>query len=186
VTSPSRPIFLVGCRGAGKTTVAERLARRLGWDWIDADQEIESRLGCSIVQAFEQAGESAFRDLEEQIFRELCLRQRHVVATGGGLVLRASNRERLRASGSTIWLTADPPTLWQRLQKDPATAARRPPLAEGGRAEVERTLNQRAPLYQACADYTVSTMGRGPDEVVADIMAVLGLRPEAEGSPCKA
>jgi shikimate kinase len=73
-----------------------------------------------------------------------------------------------------VWLTADPQTLWHRLRADPATAERRPVLTVGGLAEVEQTLTAREPLYRACADWVVSTAGRPPEAVVADILDRLG------------
>src|SRR5262249_22263441 len=85
--SPSS-IFLVGPRGSGKTTVARLLAEALGWAWLDADALLEERAGKSIRAVFEAEGEGGFRERESALLAELCGRQRHVVATGGGVVLR--------------------------------------------------------------------------------------------------
>ena len=182
-SSPERPghlvtlspchlvIFLVGYRGTGKSTVARLLAERLGWGWVDADELLERRHGRSIRQIFAEEGEAGFRDKEAAILEELCRGERLVVATGGGIVLREDNRRRLRAAGRVVWLTADAMTIWRRLQEDPTTGARRPTLTVGGLAEVEELLRVREPLYRECADLTVSTDGRTPEEIVAAILA---------------
>jgi shikimate kinase len=151
--------------------VARLLAERLGWDWLDADTVLEARSGRSIRQIFAEEGEAGFRAREEVILAELCELRRHVIATGGGVVLRETNRERLRQAGRVVWLTGDPATLWQRLHADPCTPERRPALTVGGQAEIEEVLGRREPLYQACADCTVSTAGHTPEEVADFILA---------------
>src|SRR5271154_5095758 len=157
-TSAAEPvIFLVGYRGAGKTAVAELLAGRLGWDWVDADTFLEQRHGRSVKQIFAAEGEAGFREKEAALLPELCLRQRCVVATGGGIILRGENREWLRRSGAVVWLTADAATLWQRIQQDAVTAQRRPNLAGGGVSEVEELLRVREPFYREVASMVVST-----------------------------
>ncbi len=174
--------FLIGYRGTGKTQVARLLARRLGWDWQDADEVLERGLGRSIRQVFAEVGEACFRDQEAGVLARLCALNRHVIATGGGVVLRADNRERLRSAGKVIWLTAAPRTLWQRLSADAATGERRPDLAQGGLAEIEELLKVREPLYSACAHLTVDTTGKSPEEVTAAILAA-ALDPATPGSP---
>src|SRR5690348_9819218 len=108
-------LFLIGPRGSGKSTIARLLAHELGWSWLDADEVLEKNCGQSIRSLFATEGEAGFRDREAAVLAELCRLQRHVLATGGGVVLRESNRELLRAGGRVVWLTADIETLWQRL-----------------------------------------------------------------------
>lgn len=163
-------VFLIGPRGSGKSTVARLLAQSLGWDWRDADAELEKRHGQSIRAIFAAEGEAGFREKEAGILAELCRLQRHILATGGGVVLRPANRERMRAAGRVVWLTADVETLWQRLQADDSTAERRPALTVGGWAEIEEVVRMREPLYRQCADFTVPTSGRMANEVVAEIL----------------
>src|SRR5262249_35187521 len=103
-------IFLIGYRGSGKTTVARMLAQRLGWTWLDADEELERRAGRTIRTIFAEEGESGFRDREATLLEELAGRRECVVATGGGVVLRETNRQRLRTTGVIVWLTADAAT----------------------------------------------------------------------------
>jgi shikimate kinase len=169
------PLFLIGYRGTGKTTVARLLAGRLGRAWLDADALLEKRAGRTICQIFADEGEQAFRDLEAALLAELCACPGQVIATGGGVVLRADNRERLKRAGSVLWLTADPAVIWERLRQDAATRERRPDLTVGGLAEVEELLRQRRPLYEACADWTVDTTRHSPDEVVEACLAACGI-----------
>jgi shikimate kinase len=170
--SPPHPlIFLTGPRGSGKTTVARLLAARLGWDMVDADEALEARHGRSVRAVFAAEGEAGFREKEAAVLAELCRLRRHVVATGGGAVLRPDNRELLRRSGWVVWLTADPNTLWGRTQADGTTAERRPALTVGGREEVVEVLRAREPLYRGCAHLTVQTAGRTPEEVAEEILA---------------
>src|SRR5262245_46431895 len=143
--SPCLLVFLVGYRGSGKTTVAGLLAERLGWQWLDADALLEVRAGRSIRRIFEEEGEAAFRRMESELLQELCNCQRHVIATGGGIVLKEANRRRLREAGRVVWLDADASTLWQRMQEDVTTAERRPNLTVGGLEEVEQLLRVREP-----------------------------------------
>ena len=163
-------LFLVGCRGTGKSTVARLLARRLGWEWIDADALLEARCGRSIRQIFAEKGATAFRDQETELLGELCRAEQQVIATGGGVVLRPANRARLKAAGPVVWLTADATTLWQRIQADAGTAERRPNLTVGGLAEVEELLRVREPLYSECASLSISTVGRSPEQVADAIL----------------
>jgi shikimate kinase len=165
-------VFLIGPRGCGKTTAARLLAGRLGWAWADADEVLEHRAGRSIRELFAAVGEAEFREREAQVLGELAALRRHVIATGGGVVLREANRALLRR-GFVVWLTADVDTLWGRIRADATTARRRPDLAGGGPAEVAEVLRLREPLYRTCAHLVVPTAGRTPEEVVALVHAAL-------------
>ena len=164
------PLFLIGPRGSGKTTVARLLAGRLGWDWLDADDVLERRYGKSIRAIFAEEGEAGFRERESAVLADLCGRRRCVVAAGGGVVLREANRVLLRASGRVVWLTADAETLWRRMQADVTTPDRRPALSVGGQAEVEEVLRVREPWYRECAHCTVRTEGRAPEAVADEVL----------------
>src|SRR5688572_502997 len=139
-------LYLIGYRGSGKTTVAAELARLLGWNWLDADDEVERRAGTTIKEIFATSGEQSFRDLEAAVIADLAQFSGHVIALGGGAVLREDNRQAIRSSGKVVWLQASPEVLYQRISGDASTAERRPNLtADGGLAEVERLLAVRAP-----------------------------------------
>jgi shikimate kinase len=147
-------IFLIGYRGTGKTSVAKLLAAKLGWTAIDADVVLEERAGKTIRQIFADDGEPAFRDLESAILADLAQREHVVISTGGGVVLRHENRERLK-TGLTIWLMSDAESIWRRLQVDPTTSERRPNLTQGGLEEIVEMLAKREPLYRECADWSI-------------------------------
>src|SRR5436190_14205402 len=112
---PASRVFLVGPRGSGKTTVAALVAARLGWEHLDADAELERRFGRTVRAIFAEEGEAGFRDKEAAVLVDLCRLEEHVLATGGGVVLRPENRERLKSAGRVVWLTAAPETLAARL-----------------------------------------------------------------------
>ncbi len=165
-------IFLIGYRGVGKTTVARLLAEQIGWSWCDADQILEERFGKTIRRIFDEEGEAGFRDKEALVLAELANRQKCVVATGGGVVLRPENRAILE-SGKTIWLKATPAVIWQRMQADATTANRRPNLGQGGLREIEELLKVREPLYRQCADWTVGAADQTPEQIAEQILTYL-------------
>jgi shikimate kinase len=168
-TTSDRPvIFLIGARGAGKSAVAQHLATKLGWRWLDADAVLEERFGLSIREIFAAEGEAGFRIKEAQILQELCQHEQTVIATGGGVVLRPDNRDCL-GRGTVVWLKADADLLWERILADTTTAQRRPNLAQGGRAEIDELLRLRTPLYEACQQFTVDT-SRQSAEQAADVI----------------
>ncbi|HZZ72210.1 MAG TPA: shikimate kinase [Pirellulales bacterium] len=176
-------IFLIGYRGTGKSTVAVHLAERLAWDWVDADAVLETEAGATIAEIFGQHGERGFRDWESAVVAKLAQQPKTVVALGGGAVLREQNRMALRGRGPVVWLTADPQTLWERILADGATAARRPNLTpHGGVAEIEQLLQDRAPWYQAVADFAIDTVNKSPAAVAHEIYLRLNSSPST-GAP---
>ncbi len=175
MTPSHRPLFVIGYRGTGKSTVARLLADKLGWNWLDADEVLEQRQGRTIRQIFEEDGEAAFREIEAAILADLVVMPRQVIATGGGVVLREENRQRLKDAGLVVWLTADPVTLWRRIQTDVTTAQRRPPLTGGGLQEIETLLRSREKWYAECAHLVVDTAGRLPDDVARAILDGTGI-----------
>lgn len=176
-------LALVGARGTGKTTVGRLLAARLGWDFADVDDRVEAGAGKSVADIFATEGEAGFRDREAAALAELCARERCVVATGGGAVVRESNRPLVTGAGFVVWLTAAPEVLWARLCADPATAARRPNLtAAGGEAEVRALVAAREPLYRALADFALDTAALSP-EAAADAILTAWIGSH-KTSPC--
>ena len=164
-------ILLVGPRGSGKSTVGPEVARALGWSFADADELVEATAGKSIAGIFKAEGEAGFRDRESVALAELCARANHVVATGGGVVLREANRDLLTRSGFVAWLAVTPELAFERMTADPTTAARRPNLtALGGVAEMRELIAAREPLYRAVAHFTCDTAGRSPAAAAAAIL----------------
>lgn len=177
-------ITLIGTRGTGKTTVAPLLAAKLGWDWIDADVELERTAGRTIREIFATDGEPVFRRLERESLINLLRRDRLVLAAGGGAILNADTRRDFRAAGPVVWLQARPETVAARVLADLLTAARRPNLtASGGIEEFRTILQQREPRYRETATICVATDDRSADEIAAEIWNQLPtLSPRSAGS----
>ena len=171
-------LLLIGYRGTGKSAVARLVAERLGWQWLDADVELERRAGKSIAAIFANDGEPAFRDLESKILAELVRLDRHVLALGGGVVLRPENRALIKQAANVTWLTASPETIQARVAEDPTTGARRPNLTTwGGIEEIRQLLAQREPMYLECAGAVVDTDGRSLDDVAQAVLSVVKVGP---------
>lgn len=174
-------VTLIGYRGSGKSSVAAPLAARLGWDWLDADVELERRAGRSIREIFADEGEPFFRILERDLLAELLDGDRLVLAAGGGAVLDAPTQDRMQRSGPVVWLRASVGTVQSRIAADASTTQRRPALtAQGGRLEIEHLLSQREPLYRQCATLIVDTDRRSVAQVVDQIIASLPTPPHPE------
>ena len=165
-------LVLIGYRATGKTTLAQGLASRLGWEWVDADVEIERRAGKSIARIFAEDGEPAFRDLEARIIAELCRRERLVLAAGGGAVMREESRRTMRETGHVVWLTASPPTILARMTADATTSDRRPNLtSHPPLEEIVQVLDRREPVYRESAHQIVDTEGKAPEELLEEIIS---------------
>ncbi len=147
-------IFLVGLMGAGKTSVGKLLARRLGKEFYDCDQEIERATGVKIPVIFEIEGEAGFRAREAKMLAELVSRENVVLATGGGAVLPAANRKLLADNGIVVYLRAATADLWRRTRHD----KNRPLLRiTDPYAKLEQLFAERDPLYREIADIIVDT-----------------------------
>ena len=147
-------LFLVGLPGAGKSTLGRQLARRLHLRFVDADAELERRLGVSIPTIFEIEGESGFRDREETTIAELTALEGIVLSTGGGAVLRPANRLRLKENGTVVYLHAEPSTLWARIRH-----SRNRPLLQTADplARLAELYAQRDELYRETAGHVVES-----------------------------
>ena len=169
-------LTLIGYRATGKTTLARLLADRLGWQWIDADVEIERRAEKSIARIFAEDGEPVFRDLEARVVADLCRQDRLVLAAGGGAPLRPESRQAMRQAGRVVWLTARPETILARMSGDATTVARRPNLTDKNPLdEIVQLLKRREPIYQESAHIVVDTEGKTPDDLAAEIIERLEL-----------
>lgn len=140
--------------GCGKSTVGRHLARQLGLRFADSDSEIEQRIGMPIRQYFDGHGEAAFRDLEQQVIDNLTRAHGLLVATGGGAVLRAANRDALRQRGTVFYLRTSPEELFRRLRHD----TKRPLLqVDDPLRKLRELYRERDPLYRRTAHYTVES-----------------------------
>ena len=166
-------VVLIGLRGSGKTTVGRRLAAALGWPFVDADEEVTRRTGRTVAAIFAADGEPAFRDLEAAVVRDLAGRPGHVLAVGGGAVLRADTRAAL-AGHAVVYLRADPDTLHRRTAADPATAATRPSLTPLSGLDEARALHAvRDPIYRAACTHEVDASADPPAAVAAAVARLL-------------
>jgi len=149
-------IILLGYRGSGKTSIGKILADQLWKSFADVDQEIIQRFdGLAISDIWQQHGEPAFRQMEIDVTRELCARDEHVIALGGGTVMQPQAHDVVAAADANrIYLYCEPATLYQRISSDPSTSSNRPDLTSrgGGLAEVEAVLAERDPIYRDVAD----------------------------------
>ena len=156
--------------GAGKTAIGKELARQLGLEFLDADQEIERRTGADIPLIFEKEGEAGFRKRERDILQELTQRDRLVLATGGGAVLDPANREAL-SRGFVIYLKATVGAQAARTGRN-----RNRPLLQSGdpTAKLTELFAARAPLYEALARLTVDTDSGQVKRIAERIVEALG------------
>lgn len=135
-------IYLVGFMGAGKTTVARALARRLGWQMFDVDELIERREHQTVADVFARKGEPYFRAVERAVLMELLPTRHVVVATGGGTFVDPQNRAVIEEDGVSVWLDVPLDRLIARVPAD----GRRPLAAD--RVEFERLYLLRRAAYQ--------------------------------------
>ena len=181
--APSRSVALIGMPGCGKSTIGRQLARLRQSSFVDADHEIERRLGISIREFFAREGEAAFRDLESDVLRELIDSSQgtgRVIATGGGAVLRPANRHALRAGAIVVYLKAHPDDLARRLSRD----THRPLLqVSDPRQRLRDLFSERDPLYRQTAHVLVDTARKSAATIVHLVAMQLEMMPAADGAP---
>ncbi|MCE2484371.1 MAG: shikimate kinase [Desulfurellaceae bacterium] len=159
-------IILTGFMGTGKTQVGRRLAKRLGWRFIDTDLIIEQELGTSIRQLFAEKGEAYFRGQERRVIARVCQDQRCVIATGGGAIVDPANAQQLQNSGLLICLTATPEVIFARVRGN----TDRPLLqAEDPLSTIRSLLARRSDAY-ARAQLTIDTSQQSVEQVVAVVL----------------
>ena len=179
-------IFLTGFSGSGKTTVGREVARRLGWGYVDTDEEIVKVSGKPIGATFREEGEPRFRELEHQCLARVCRDESQVVSTGGGIVVDEANRKLMEEAGLVVCLEARPETIRQRLEaerNDSSDPVVRPMLAGPDPKDRVITLKSQRQPYYALAQWTVHTdrmtISESADEVVKG-WTLLAERTEAD------
>ena len=156
--------------GAGKSTVGRALAERLGYDYLDSDEQVEQRTGSGVAEIFRTRGEAAFRAEEKQALVEaLASEVPVVVSVAGGAVLDPENRRRLREAGTVVWLRAQVGTLAERV----GSGVGRPLFDDDPGAALARLYDQRRPLYQELADVVVDVDQLTPEQAVDEIAKAL-------------
>lgn len=156
-------IYLIGFMAAGKSTLAQALARRLGWRAEDVDAIIESRERRSVADIFSHAGEPYFRAVERQVVWSLVPVRHAVVATGGGTFVDPENRAAINADGVSVWVDVPLDILLSRIPPD----GRRPLVAD--RAQMALLYEGRRVVYQQ-AHIRLDASGARPEELVEELV----------------
>ena len=158
-------IILTGFMGVGKTSVGTRLAKDLGFTFIDSDEQIEADQKTTITEIFSTFGEPYFRDVETRVIRRLLENEGQVLSTGGGAVIREENRKAFKENGVTICLIAHPESIYDRIKHE----THRPLLQVADPlVKIRELLAAREHFYRQ-ADFVIDTSERDLDEVIAEI-----------------
>lgn len=167
----NKDVILIGFMGSGKTTTGKKLAELLGFEFLDTDERLEEQEGMTIRRIFEEKGEEYFRQAETGLLETLLKEDgKRVISTGGGMPLRPENAVLLKKLGTVVYLRVSGPEVYERL-KDTQD---RPLLSgEDPKGTIEKLLTQREPLYLSCAEISVDTNGRSPDQIVQEILGAV-------------
>jgi shikimate kinase len=165
--------------GAGKSTIGRMLADRLGWPYLDSDDEVELSTGQTIPEIFEARGEAAFRAEEARVLAEATTSDGPaVVSVAGGAVLDAENRRRISRAGLVVWLRASLSTLARRV----GSGAGRPLLDRGPKEALGRLYAEREPLYHELAELIIDVDALAAREIVDRIVRELSARGARDGA----
>ncbi len=172
-------VYLIGPMGSGKTTIGQRLAKKLGLEFLDNDHELQAQTGASINLIFDLEGEAGFRKRETDMLKKLTARKGVLLATGGGSILAKENRELLASTGTVIYLRTSVSQQIRRLTRDKS----RPLLQSGDRKEkLIRLAEERNPLYEDLADITFQSQNRSLESVTEALYrTILAYRGQQEG-----
>ena len=171
MTSPAlERVLLIGFMGSGKTSVGRRVAKALGWRFLDFDDAIETEAGATVAEIFTGRGEHVFREIEDRVARRLLEQRGVVLASGGGWAAAPGRVSGVPTGTATFWLRVSPEAAVQRAGK----GRTRPLLARpDALQEAERLLERRHPYY-AEARWTVDTERSSVEDVTARILEILG------------
>ena len=153
---------LLGFMGAGKSTIARNLAP----DFVDMDTLIEERLGMPIARFFEEKGEAAFRQIEEEVLADL-LKTDQVISTGGGIVISPRNRALLKQNPDNIYLKVDFETLYQRISVDKDN--QRPLFLNNSKEDLAAIFDERQAWYEEVASQIVDVSRLSPEEIIEEL-----------------
>ncbi|MEI2266505.1 shikimate kinase AroL [Erwinia sp. CGal63] len=167
----SLPLFLIGARGCGKTTVGQALAQALGYAFTDTDKHLQQTTGMTVTEIVAAEGWQGFRQ-RESLALQAVTANRTVIATGGGMVLAPENRQFMRERGQVIWLQAEAAVLAARLEAYPEQAQRPTLTGRPIADEMIEVLAAREALYREAAHFIINAMQQ-PVNVVEEIISVL-------------
>lgn len=160
-------IFLIGPMASGKTTIGEKLSKRLGLGFIDTDNEIEKNAGVEISWIFDIEGEESFRKREETALLKSVEKENLVISTGGGIVLSSKNRELISNSGLVVYLETSIQSQLERTINDKS----RPLLNSKNKEKTLKDISKiRNPLYLEIADITIKAKERSHNKVIEEIL----------------
>jgi shikimate kinase len=172
---PSSPalaerVLLIGMMGAGKSTVGRAVAERLGWTYLDSDEQVQEHTGMTVPEIFAGRGEAAFRREEALALAEaVTFPGPAVVGVAGGAVLDPENRRQIHHAGLVIWLRAEVSTLAARV----GSGETRPLLGADPAAALARLCQERLPLYRDLADVVIDVDTRTPDQIATEVVAAV-------------
>ncbi len=155
--------------GTGKSSVGVELAEKLGYGYCDLDDLITDHAGMTVNLIFAQHGETYFRDLETRMIEEISAKDRLVISTGGGAVIREKNRKLLRSTGLVINLIASVKEIFSRLCTDSSRPLLKDDMSLG---KIAKMLEEREPFYSE-ADIRIDTSGKKVEDVVREILFYL-------------
>ncbi|MCL1797892.1 MAG: shikimate kinase [Eggerthellaceae bacterium] len=169
------PVFLVGFMGAGKTSIARKIARMCGLAAIDVDTYLERRIGKRIADVFAESGEEGFRALESEVLCELADKDPQLISCGGGVVMKSENRTLLKTRGCVVHLKVSADEAATRI----SNKATRPLFRD---LEAARKISEtRAPLYEEVARITIDTANKNVNAIASEVVAAL----KKEGVLCQ-
>jgi len=164
-------IVITGFSGTGKSLVARGVARQLGWDFIDTDNEIVSLAKKPIAEIFSSDGEEKFRELERAVIKRASRHTHRVIAIGGGAIVDPQNRAKLAYNGVIVCLEARPETIYQRLFQEDSHGPEIRPLLEGDNPleRIRQLKAQRQPYYDD-VDLVINTDDLSIDDVAKEVV----------------
>lgn len=170
-------IFLIGFMGAGKSSVAKLLTEKLDMKLVEMDETIVEEQGMSINEIFERYGEQHFRDIESDLVVRIKNEGNTIVSCGGGVVVRSENTEHMKQSGTIVFLTATPETIYERV-KD---GNDRPILNGNMNVEyIAGLMEKRRELYERAADIRIVTDGKSLEQICEEIVQKVNSRQKQE------
>lgn len=160
-------IILCGFMGCGKSTIGKYLALKTGRDFIDLDEFIENEKNMSITEIFESFGESEFRNFETQAIKKLSKKENHIIALGGGAILKEENIGYLKSSGKIVFLEVSPLTAFERTKNDD----KRPLLQVDNLLEViNDMMSKRKQYYEKAADFKIDANDKDIEKIAEEIL----------------